>query len=239
MPMKLYAQTGANRKPIRPLPLLLALFIPVCEYLWGLWYYGGLYHSGALLGVLSVSRENLGALLTQHLLSLLPVGLTAIGALLVLKRAFARELGFTLGTRRARLTSAIAGGLYLALLIVRLFLKSDSILASFYGWLYYLFFVALAEELIFRSVLPWLLEKSGVRDAFVWVIPGILFGFMHSLMPLIKEWDGTALHLLSLLISPVLGGLIGGCCFYWLRRRLKTIWFPVLLHAILDYLSTF
>lgn len=233
--MSMRKETRPERS-LHPLPLLLVFLLPVCEYLWTLWYYGGLYQSGALLGASLVTRDSLGPMLMQHLTVNLPCWMMAAGALVILKRDFAPAFGLAIYERRGWLATSIAGGLYL-LLPVALLLNKGAALATGYQWFYFLFFIALTEEFVFRGVLPWLMEKSGLPDGLVWVVPGLLFGFMHSIMPLIQTWNGSALHLAELLLSPILGGLAGGCVFYWLRRWSGTLWLPVLLHAALDFLG--
>ncbi len=83
-----------------------------------------------------------------------------------------------------------------------------------------------------------LVEKGGVPAWAVWVLPGVLFACMHTLMPMIKNGFATesfVLHLLS-----VLGGYtVGHCSFYALRKWSVTLWLPVLVHGLLDFSSVF
>lgn len=44
-----------------------------------------------------------------------------------------------------------------------------------YQWGYYLLFIALMEELVYRGWLPYLIQKSGLPEWCVWVITGILW----------------------------------------------------------------
>ena len=93
-------------------------------------------------------------------------------------------------------------------------------------------FVALSEEFLFRTVFPWLIEKSRLPSWCVWIVPGILFGAAHTLVPLVKFGAST---LLPELLSGVAGYALASCGFYALRRWSGTIWLPVFIHAVLDF----
>ncbi len=216
---------------------LLAVLLAAAWYLWGLWYYGGLYRRGALLSAADVSMKNLGAMLCQHLLSVAPV-LLAAAVLAALRREGFFELpALTLGTKRGRISTGLAGTAYLLLLLAGLLWGGGTWFSILYRWGYYLIFIALAEELVYRAWLPQLFRKSGLPEWCVWVIPGVLFGCAHTLIPVVKE--GVGLHIMGMLASSVTGYLAGACGFYALRRWSGTLWLPVLLHAALDFTGVF
>lgn len=171
----------------------------------------------------------------QNLLVNLPVLLMVAVLLLVTKGRFARTAGLRIPRGRSRTSAGIALGVYAALLAVALLLRKGSALAIVYQWLYYLVFVALCEELEFRAVLPWLMEKSRLPAWCVWAIPGVLFGCVHTLIPLVKGVGTT--EMVELLFSGMIGYLIMSCALYRARLWSGTLWLPVLLHAALDFLN--
>ena len=216
---------------------LLAVGIAAAWYLWNLRYYGGLCRKGLLLSAADAAPETIGPLICQHLLSAVPVLLAAVILALVRRRDFFEISALTLHTGRGRISAALAGAAYLLLLPAGFLWGKGDWFSIAYQWGYYLFFVALMEELVYRGWLPYLIEKSGLPTWCVWVIPGVLFGCAHTLIPVIKE--GFGLNIFLTLLSSVTGYLAGACGFYALRRWSGSLWLPVLLHAALDFTGVF
>ena len=131
----------------------------------------------------------------------------------------------------------LAGAVYLLLLPAGFLWGEGNCFAIAYQWGYYLLSVALMEELVYRGWLPHLIQKSGLPKWCVWVIPGVLFGCAHTLIPIIKE--GFGLKILLTLLSSAPGYLAGACGFYALRRWSGSLWLPVLLHAAMDFTVVF
>lgn len=75
-------------------------------------------------------------------------------------------------------------------------------------------------------------QKGRLPSWCVWIVPGILFGAAHTLIPLAKFGAST---LLPGLLSGVAGYALASCGFYALRRWSGTIWLPVFIHAALDF----
>lgn len=212
-----------------------AIALAAADYAWAFGYYRGLYQSGKLLSAARASGDTLGALLTQNLLVSLPVLLMAAVLLLVMKGRFVQTMGLSLPQGRSRVSAGIALGVYAALLAVALLLRKGSALAIVWQWLYYLVFVALCEELEFRAVLPWMMERSGLPAWCVWAVPGVLFGCMHTLIPLVK--GSGAAEMVELLFSGMIGYMIMSYAMYRVRSWARTLWLPVLIHAALDFLG--
>lgn len=224
---KLMDRQGEVRK--RMLLPILAVLTCGAEYAWILWYYGRAYRAGMLLSAAGVTADNLGAMLIQHIVVTLPTFLTAAIALLALGRDFGRTMGFTLGKKVGRMAAGAAAGVYLLLWAIAIFLGRISVLAAGYQWLYYLVFIALCEEFTFRAVVPLLFEESKLPAWCVWVFPGLLWGVMHTVLPVMRGGLSPEMLMSSL-------GYIGSACvFYWLRRWSDTLWLPVLIHAALDF----
>lgn len=216
---------------------LLAVGIAAAWYLWDLWYYGGLYRKGLLLSAAEASPENVGTLVCQHLISNLPILLAALVLALIYHKKFFKISDLMLHTKRGKIFAILAGAVYLLVLPAGFLWGKGSCFAIGYQWIYYLIFVALMEELVYRSWLPHLIQKSGLPEWCVWVIPGVLFGCAHTLIPIIKEGFGPSI--LLTLISSATGYLAGACAFYALRCWSGSLWLPVLLHAALDFSGVF
>ena len=218
--------------------LALAALIPLVAYLWGLWYYGGLYRSGQLLSASKVTSDTLLSTLAQNTVVLLPQLLTGAAALVLLGRErFTVEMGLRVQRQKKTALFLAAGACLLALVAAFLFVKSEP-LAIGYQWVYYLLFVALTEEVTFRGLLPFLIEKSGAPAWVVWIFPGVMFSWMHTLMPMIYNGFEFSSFVWSALT--MLGGYTAGHCGYYALRRLSgTLWLPVLIHGTLDFLSIF
>ena len=210
-----------------------AVLIVAADYLWSLWYYGGLYRAGALLSTARVTAGNVGALLAQNLLVNLPALLLALGALAMLRGRFLRSMGLRMESGRGRATVGIAAIAYAALLAAALLFGRRGALTAAYQWVYDLLFVALEEEFVFRAVLPGLLAGGGLPARCVWILPGALFGCVHTLMPLIVDGGAAA----AWQLSSVAGYALMACALYALRLWSGTLWLPVLVHAALDFLG--
>lgn len=217
--------------------LLLAVSVAAGIYGWALWYCGGLYRAGSLLSAQEVTAENFSRLFCQHLITAGPQLAILAGTARFQPRKFTEIFGSQREEKRGYIAVCLAGTGYLLLLWLGSLWGKASPLSVLYQWGYYLIFVALAEEAIFRGLLPWLVQKSGLPAWCVWVIPGVLFGCMHTLMPVIQQ--GLSVHLLGILASSVLGYLAYSCGAYALRRWAGILWLPILLHAALDFTAIF
>ena len=94
-------------------------------------------------------------------------------------------MGLKAESVKKEILSLLAGGYLGALFLALLTVKSEP-LTICYQWGYYLFLIALWEEFIFRGLLPLLVEKGGVPTWVIWLLPGVLFACMHTLMPMVK-----------------------------------------------------
>ena len=94
-------------------------------------------------------------------------------------------------------------------------------------------FIALEEELLVRGVCVYLLkdESNYIR----YLVPNILFAAMHLFS--YANWGKiTPVYVFSFITSQMLGLVLTGCIFQYLKEKSGTIWIPVLVHAILDYM---
>lgn len=211
------------------------MLIVAAEYGWALWYYGGLCRDGTLLSASRVTAETLLPTLFQHVFVRVPELFAAIIAIGRMGRErFACEMGLAIhGKSRHALPAA---GLSLLLLAGVLLLSGLKPLVVGYQWGYCLFLIAFVEEFVFRGLLPYLMEKSGVPAWAVWVVPGILFACMHNIMPMARNGFAAAAFFRQVL-SVAGGYTVSHCAFYALRRWSGTLLLPVLIHGMLDFLG--
>lgn len=117
-------------------------------------------------------------------------------------------------------------------MILLFFLHNDYSIEGFYHFYFYLFFVAFTEEFLFRGYLYNRMREDSRKYAII--ISGICFGIGHAVLPSILT-NADLLQLLWAMASTIGGGILSGWYFIILQERSKTIWIPVLVHAILDY----
>ncbi|MDO4554514.1 MAG: CPBP family intramembrane metalloprotease [Lachnospiraceae bacterium] len=85
-----------------------------------------------------------------------------------------------------------------------------------------------------------LLSVQNAADSFPdkwrYLIPNLLFAFTHIFS--YTHFDVVTLHVLfEFAISQMLGLILAGCAFQFLKEKTGTLWIPVLLHALFDYTS--
>lgn len=193
-----------------------------------------LYQSGKLIAVKELQSGDIPAALLQHFLVNIPI-LCMIGiAVWVWKRQFPAVFGLTTGDKKKRCSMLLAGGAFVLLLAAALVKEVNTPANLLYQRLYYLIFIALAEEALCRGLLPVLMEKGEFPKWCVWIIPGVLFGMMHTLIPAIK---GTLTA--ATVFSSIGGMLVSHCVFYAWRRWSGTLWLPIFIHAALDFAGVF
>lgn len=204
------------------------------EYAWSLLYYRALYQSGKLIAVKELQSVDIPAALLQHFLVNIPVLCMTVSAALVWKRQITTLFGLTTVDKKRRYSVLLAGGAFVILLAAALVKEVNTPANLLYQWSYYLIFVALAEETLCRGLLPLLMEKGEFPEWCVWVVPGVLFGLMHTLIPAVR---GTLTA--AIVFSSIGGMLFSHCALYSLRRWSGTLWLPVLLHAAWDFTGVF
>lgn len=91
------------------------------------------------------------------------------------------------------------------------------------------------EEFIFRGFLFTIIDQEyGFGKAVI--ISGLLFGAMHGLLPTIVA-NGSFMDLLANIFDNLLGqGVFGTLIFAYAYKQSGTLFVPILIHAILDYL---
>ena len=181
---------------------------------------------GLLISIHEISSFNVGTkFLCDFISSLLPVIVLLLIA--IVQKKPLKEAGITL---KSPILIAILFSVYL----VMFFGNGDFTIRGIYESFFYLLIVAFPEEFIFRGYLFTAVD----REAGFWagaVISGILFGIPHAFMPSILNGDPPWEFILSMM-SELLGqGILAGGIFALLYKKSKTLFVPVLIHAILDY----
>lgn len=194
---------------------------------------GGLYllrAYGELYSVRSAS-QHLGPLFLQNLMtSLFPILLVIVSALW-LKRDFLEAMYLKIRGERQFVYLFLLSGTLVIMTMVGIAGKKDPV-TVLYALLYYLMFVAFAEEFVFRGLCSYLLRDHSQRVRFL--LPSFLFAMSH----IFAYNDFSALtggDILSFVLSDLLGLFLMGCAFQFLKEKTGTLWVPVLLHAVCDF----
>lgn len=118
------------------------------------------------------------------------------------------------------------------IMLVLFFLHGNFTVSGLYSFFFYLIVVAFGEEFIFRG---FIYNRIKYKSK-VWaiIVSGILWGVGHAILPAVI-WDYSMIQLLIVICSQIGGGILMGWYFIYLQEKSKTLWIPVLVHAILDY----
>lgn len=119
-----------------------------------------------------------------------------------------------------------------AIMILLFFLHNDFTIKGFYQFFFYLVFVAFAEEFIYRGFIYNILK--GNSKALAIIISGIFWGITHAVLPSII-YDRDMVQFLLSMQNQIGFGIVVGWYFIYLLEKSKTLWIPILIHAILDY----
>lgn len=120
----------------------------------------------------------------------------------------------------------------LVIMILLFILHNDFTMTGAYKFFFYLVVVAFGEEFIFRGFLYNRLKGNSKPVAII--ISGILWGILHAIMPSILNNSSIGQLLLSM-SNEIGGGILMGWYFIYIQEKSKTLWIPILVHAILDY----
>lgn len=177
------------------------------------------YRYGWLIPLKNVSFSNLGIMLFSDFTNMLIFPLI----LLIVYRKNLSELGF----KKSKLSIVL-------LLIYVLFfvLKRDYTVKGIYHAFFYLFVVALPEEIIYRGYLYSNLKKYNRTMAII--ISGMLFGMIHSILPSVVS-ECSVFSMLMDMPNQFVGGILGSLIFIYCWELSGSIWVSILIHALLDY----
>lgn len=122
------------------------------------------------------------------------------------------------------------------IMIIFFVLHNDFTIGGFYKFFFYLIVVSFGEEFLFRGfVYNRLIIES---KAAAIILSGLLWGITHAIIPSIQS-NKDVIQMLFAMRNEVFGGILSGWYFIYLQEKSKTLWFPVLIHALLDYSYSF
>ncbi|MBP1041047.1 CPBP family intramembrane metalloprotease [Vagococcus sp. BWB3-3] len=205
-------------------PILIVILYLVYFY----FYLACVWQNGGIIKVKDVTAANLSVKLLGDFLGNLAMPLVLILGTWFQDKSL-KKIGLTL-TR-----PFLIGGLAI-LYLVMFIVNQDFSLTGFYQAFFYLVVVAFSEEVIFRG---YLFSKIEEEYGF-WIgaiISGMLFGAAHAFLPSIIN-EANLVTLFKGMLSEMIGqGILGGAIFAILYKKSGTLFVPILVHAIFDYLS--
>jgi CAAX amino terminal protease family. len=117
-------------------------------------------------------------------------------------------------------------------MILLFILHSNFGISGIYPFFFYLVVIAFGEEFIFRG---FIYNKIKSHSKFLAIIiSGVLWGVPHAILPTIIS-NGSLSELFLTMLTQICGGILMGWYFIFLLEKSKTLWIPILIHAILDY----
>lgn len=126
---------------------------------------------------------------------------------------------------------------FLILVMITFFiLHSDFTIMGFYKFFFYLVVVSFGEEFLFRGVVYNRLKIKS--EVIAIILSGMLWGMAHAILPSIQS-NKDIIQMLFAMRNEVFNGILSGWYFIYLKEKSKTLWFPVLIHALLDYSFSF
>lgn len=202
-----------NRKII--LPIITVLCYSVYFYI--ICYV--LYQNGWIISMKSLTKKNLIYSVISNVLCMFPF-------VIVLLAYYAKRIEI-LGIKKS-FFAMVLFGIYVLVFVMR----KDFTLMGIYNAVFYLLFVGIPEEMIYRGYLYLQLKKWNKKGAII--ISGMMFGYMHAILPaVINEVRG--MELLISMFSQVGGGICYGLIFIGLYELSGSLLVPMMLHALLDY----
>ena len=124
--------------------------------------------------------------------------------------------------------------LFLSAIMILLFiLHSDYTITGIYRFFYYLITIAFVEEFIYRGFIYNRMKDYSIRLAIV--ISSVIFAVTHAVAPAIAS-NADIKQLIILMISNIFSTkLLIAWYLIYLQEKSKTLWIPILVHAIIDY----
>lgn len=188
-----------------------------------------LYNNDLLIKLNSLTILNLTNKLLYDFFSNLFIVIIIISSTLI-KRESLDTLGITKNNYKIIF-------ILLSIYIGMFFIKADFTLIGIYKCFFYLFVVALSEELIFRGYLFTKLDNE-LPTQFAIIISGIMWGSMHAFIPIILN-GYPFIKSLNIILSEFGGGILFGGIFILIYKKSKSLIVPIMIHAILDFASIF
>ncbi len=116
------------------------------------------------------------------------------------------------------------------ILIIFFFLHNDDSITGFYKFFFYFIVVSFGEEFIYRGYIYNKLKEKSVIQAII--ISGILWGVNHAILSSVVDNS----NILKGMIYEMGGGILSGWYFIYIQEKSGTLWIPILIHALQDYI---
>ena len=214
-----------------PVRIVIIFLICTADILTAAYFIYTWKQNGTVISVRNAS-DNIPGIFCQSLAVSMVAILVILIFFIILRKKFVSEMYLKISEKKQKITVLILIAILLAVTVFCLITKADKI-TVLYNLLYYTVFIALEEELLVRGVCVYLLkdENNYIR----YFVPNILFAAMHLFS--YANWGKiTPVYVFSFITSQMLGLVLTGCIFQYLKEKSGTIWIPVLVHAILDYM---
>lgn len=214
-----------------PVRIVIIFLICTADILTAAYFIYTWKQNGTVISVRNAS-DNIPGIFCQSLAVSMVTILVILIFFIILRKKFVSEMYLKISEKKQKITVLILTVILLAVTVFCLIIKADKI-TVLYNLLYYTVFIALEEELLVRGVCVYLLkdENNYIR----YFVPNILFAAMHLFS--YANWGKiTLVYVFSFITSQMLGLVLTGCIFQYLKEKSGTIWIPVLVHAILDYM---
>ena len=214
-----------------PVRIIIIFLICTADILTAAYFIYTWKQNGTVISVRNAS-DNIPGIFRQSLIVSMAAILVILIFFIILRKNFVSEMYLKISEKKQKITVFILTAILLAVTVFCLITKADKI-TILYNLLYYTVFIALEEELLVRGVCVYLLkdESNYIR----YLVPNILFAAMHLFS--YTNWGKiTLVYVFSFITSQMLGLVLTGCIFQYLKEKSGTIWIPVLVHAILDYM---
>lgn len=207
----------------------------ICVFdLFGIGYMYFRNAKGELLSVHNAS-DNPKEIFQQNLIVAAPAIIIFFIFFFILKKELFTEMYLRVEGKRQIIVVTVLGLVLAAMTRKGLSINDDKVLI-FYNLFYYLIFIAFTEEFILRGVCTYMLKDFSVKVRYL--VPNALFGLMHIFA--YADYETLTLdYVINFLGSSVLGLMVIGCFFQFLKEKTGTLWIPILIHAIMDYSSIF
>lgn len=188
-----------------------------CIYFFGLFIAGILYQEGFTSGI-----------------NIIYCSLFAVGVLIALiKDKNIYNLGF--GKEKLKINFIISLIIIVITFIV-IWVFSD---LAFYGllkqMLYYLFYIAVIEEILFRGLIQNYLFGFKLNKYVIFIIGALLFSFMHIPFQMFVH-NNVSLHYLVEALPNLIETFISHFVFCFIAYKRKDITIPIALHYAYDFL---
>ena len=214
-----------------PVRIIIIFLICTADILTAAYFIYTWKQNGTVISVRNAS-DNIPGIFCQSLAVSMVAILVILIFFIILRKKFVSEMYLKISEKKQKITVLILTVILLAVTVFCLIIKADKI-TVLYNLLYHTVFIALEEELLVRGVCVYLLkdENNYIR----YFVPNILFAAMHLFS--YANWGKiTPVYVFSFITSQMLGLVLTGCIFQYLKEKSGTIWIPVLVHAILDYM---